>query len=58
MWTPEQLGKARPRGLDLKYFCYPTALLGVTIRVEGEDPEEVCEVANQIEEKLGAKANG
>ena len=55
MWTPEQLGTFR-QGSKIKYFAYATALEAVTVRVAGEDPEEVCEVANQIEEKLGAKA--
>jgi len=48
MWTPEQLG--RKGGKQAGWFCFPDAGPGVTVRVDGEDPQDVCRAANMIEQ--------
>lgn len=51
-WTPDQLGEDKRH----HWYCYPSPAniasgdgLSVSILVSGEDPEEVCAIANAIE---------
>lgn len=52
-WTVDQLGQIGAGG---DWFAYPRTVEGITIKVSGEDAEEVVSVANAIESLITAQA--